>query len=381
MRRSTSACLLAALLLLPTASTPAANTDSAPLLARIKAVRGRGVGNAEAAAAWKELVQLGPSALLPTLAAIDADPLAANWLRAAADAIAEKALAARQLSAKDLEAFVLQKKHDGAARRIAYEWLVRLDTTAPARLLPGMLDDPGAELRRDAVAIALKNADALRKGNKDAAIAAYRKALAAARDEDQVEAAAKQLKALGVTADLAQHYGFVRRWVLLSPFDNHKGIGFAAVYPPEKRLSLYMVCTSKAGKEIRWTTYATADPHGVLDLNKSLGKQMGVVAYACAVVDSPREQKVQLRAGTTNAVKIFLNGKLLCGREEYHHGMHLDQHVGKGILKAGHNFILVKVCQNEQTDSWAQDWKFQLRLCDDLGTALPIRVITPDIGR
>ena len=123
MRRLPGACLLAALLLVPTSPIPAANKDPAPLLARIKAVRGQGAGNAEAAAAWKELVQLGPSALLPTLAAMDADPRAANWLRAVADAIAEKALASRQLSAKDLEAFVLQKKHDYAARRIAYEWL------------------------------------------------------------------------------------------------------------------------------------------------------------------------------------------------------------------------------------------------------------------
>jgi hypothetical protein len=382
MRFLTGMCLLAVLLLLPALPAVAANKDPAPLLARIKAVRKQGAGNAEAAAAWMELVKIGPSALLPTLAAMDADPITANWLRAAADAIAEKALAARQLSAKDLETFVLQKKHNGAARRIAYEWLVRLDPTAPGRLLPGMLDDPGAELRRDAVAVVLKEADALRpKDDKAAAIAAYRKALAAARDEDQVEAAAKQLKALGVTADLAHHYGFVRRWLLLEPFDNHNSVGFATVYPPETGVEPSKTYKGKGGADTRWTAHTTTDPHGVVDLNKVLGKHKGVVVYAYAVVESPKEQKVQLRAGSMNAIKIFLNGKLLFGREEYHHGMQLDQHIGKGVLKAGRNIILVKLCQNEQTDSWAQEWKFQLRLCDDLGTALPVKVVTPDLDK
>jgi hypothetical protein len=28
------------------------------------------------------------------------------------------------------------------------------------------------------------------------------------------------------------------------------------------------------------------------------------------------------------------------------------------------------IAQNEQTEAWAQDWKFQLRVCDDIGTAI-----------
>jgi len=32
---------------------------------------------------------------------------------------------------------------------------------------------------------------------------------------------------------------------------------------------------------------------------------------------------------------------------------------------------LIKVCQNNQTDSWAQTWSFQARVCDATGGALP----------
>jgi hypothetical protein len=34
---------------------------------------------------------------------------------------------------------------------------------------------------------------------------------------------------------------------------------------------------------------------------------------------------------------------------------------------------LLKLCQNEQKEDWAQDWHFQLRICDASGAAvLPV---------
>ena len=45
------------------------------------------------------------------------------------------------------------------------------------------------------------------------------------------------------------------------------------------------------------------------------------------------------------------------------------------MLKAGRNEVLIKVCQNEQTDDWAQTWGFQLRLCDAIGGAVPFKVL------
>jgi len=38
---------------------------------------------------------------------------------------------------------------------------------------------------------------------------------------------------------------------------------------------------------------------------------------------------------------------------------------------------LVKVCQNDQPEEWAQNWMFQLRLTDGLGAAVPLVVVTP----
>jgi hypothetical protein len=356
-------------------AVPAASAaDTAALLARIRAVGREGAGNAEAGAAWKELVRLGPEALPAVLAGMDgADATAANWLRNAVDAIAERALAdGKPLPAEQLEKFIADKTHSGAGRRLAYEWLARVDKAAPARLLPGMLQDPSPELRRDAVAVAMEGArKLLDKGDKDAARAAYRRALGGACDKDQVETIAQQLKALGSPVDLAAHFGFIRTWHLIGPFDNHSGVGFQAAYPPERGVDLAALYKGKGGKEVRWAAHTTDSPYGVVDLNKALRKEQGTVAYAFAAVESASARPVELRVGTTNAVKIFLNGKELFGREEYHHGMDVDQYAARGTLKAGRNEVLLKICQNEQSDDWAQNWAFQARLCDAVGAAVP----------
>ncbi len=369
MRRRAFALLTVALSILH-----ARAADPATLLKQIRAVGAEGKGNDEAAKAWKELSASGPEALPAILAGMDGGSVVAtNWLRSIADAVAEKAAAAgKPLPAAELEAFVKDTKHSPAARRIAYELLVKADNTTPERLLPGLLLDPSHELRRDAVDFALAAAKkALEKGEKEAAAAGFRKALTGAVDQDHVDAITKLLEPLGSKVDLPAHFGFIRDWHLATPFDNTDMAGFAVAYPPEKGVDLKAVYKGKKDDEARWKPHTTTDAYGSVNLNEALGKLKSTIAYAYAVVDSPEERPVQVRAGSINAVKIFLNGKEIYAREEYHHGTRLDQYVANGILKKGKNEILLKVCQNDQTDSWAQDWKFQVRLTDAVGQAVP----------
>src|SRR5262249_4435543 len=98
-----------------------------------------------------------------------------------------------------------------------------------------------------------------------------------------------------------------------------------------------------------------------------------------AAVESTTDRPIEIRAASNNAIRIWLNGKEVFFREEYHHGMEIDQHVGKGTLVKGKNQILIKVCQNEQTDTWAERWSFQLRVCDALGAAVPVTNVTEQI--
>ena len=41
---------------------------------------------------------------------------------------------------------------------------------------------------------------------------------------------------------------------------------------------------------------------------------------------------------------------------------------------------MLKVCQNEQSESWAQKYYFQCRICDELGGAMLVKPLPPTVG-
>jgi hypothetical protein len=361
---------------------PASAQDAASLIAHIKAVGKEGKGNVEANKAWRSLVEQGPDALPQVLAGLDdASPIAANWLRAAAEVIADRGLRSEKLSASELESFVRDTRHAGAARRLAFEWLVKVDAKAKDRMLPGMIDDPGAELRREAIEVLLKKAqETFEKKDETGARSEFQKVLAVARDYDQVKLAAARLEKLGIKTDLTARFGYITRWTIVGPFDNSGGAGFNTVNPPERGVDLKARYTGKDDQKLQWQEHVTTAALGLVDLNKVVGKLHGTTAFAFAAIESPQESPVEIRVASNNALRIFLNGKEIFFREEYHHGMQMDQHVGKGTLKAGRNEVLLKICQNEQTEDWAQLWSFQARICDALGGPVPYSVVTAKLG-
>ena len=337
----------------------------------LRAVGPFGQGNRAAEQAWRELSKADAKELPEILAALDgASPLASNWIRSAIDTIADRAIKAGQLDAAPLEKFALDRQHSPRARRLAFELLAKVDTTAPQRLIPGMIDDPSLEMRRDAVARLLDEAaPKLDGGDKDAAKKLYSAALAGARDPDQVKLIAERLEKLGDRVDLPRHFGFIMDWQVIGPFDNTGETAFDIAYPPEKAVDLAAAYPGKLG-EIRWIEAKTNDPYGAIDLNKTLGKNNGVVAYAFAKFQSAADQEVDLRLSTVNANKIWVNGQDVGKFAVYHAGEELDQYIVRAKLRKGENTILLKILQNEMKESWAQDWKYQFRVCDASGTAI-----------
>jgi hypothetical protein len=302
----------------------------------------------------------------------DAGPLAANWLRGAFETVAERELKAKgTLPADMLERFMNSKRHGDWSRRLAYEWLVRIDGRSPDRLLPAMLDDPSLELRHDAVEQALEAVRSLEKSRppREKLVAQYRVLLGHARDLDQIKTIVDKLKGMREEVDLQKLFGFIVEWKLIGPFDNTDGKGFATEYPPEREVN-YAAHDEGKWATVRWQDHKTSDPHGVVDLNKALGKHKSAVAYAAAEFISDKARPVELRMGCINACKAWLNGELVIEREVYHTAVDIDQYAGQGKLQPGRNVILVKVCQNDQKEDWAQNWQFQLRVCDNTGGAV-----------
>ena len=281
----------------------------------LRAVGGGAQGAAKARAARDSLVDGGAKNLIPILTAFKgSSTLATNWLRSAFEAIADaEQKAGKSLPKSELLKFVADTTQSPEARRLAYEWLLKRRPELADELIPGMLLDPSPDFRRDAVARLIIEA---KEAGGNSAVDVWKKALRGAVHEDQVKEIAKALRDSEVEVNLQQHFGFLSSWKIAGPFDNRDEAGFAAVY------------------------------------------------------NSSKAQDLEVRLGTPNAWKLWVNGKLVFQREEYHRGTRMDQYKVPVSLQAGANIILLKVCQNEQTQPWAQKYQFQLRVCDSTGSGV-----------
>ncbi|MEQ9407679.1 MAG: hypothetical protein RIK87_08115 [Fuerstiella sp.] len=325
-------------------------------------------GTAEARAARQRLVDGRAENLLPVLQGFRGSSLlAANWLRSTFEAIADAELKAGQsLPKDDLVDFVMTTSESPAARRLAYEWLLKRSPQLEDELIPQMLLDPSPDFRRDAVARRLTEAAA---ATGDQAVAIYRDALRGAVHEDQVKIIAKALRDSGVEVSLQQHFGFLSSWKMIGPFDNKDMKGFAAVYPPEENVDLTAEYDGQLGR-VRWQQVSTDHDYGIVDISEEFENYKGSAMYATTTWTSSGDQAVELRLGTPNAWKLWVNGELVFQREEYHRGTRMDQYTVPVQLTTGPNTILLKICQNEQDQPWAQRYQFQLRVCDATGSAV-----------
>jgi hypothetical protein len=347
--------------------------EIAAALETIRAIGPEGRGNAAASAAWRTIAASDATGLTAVLGAMDgANDYALNWLCPAVDAIAGREIdAGRSLPLADLGRFLLEGGHHPRARRLAFEWVGRVDAATADQLLGGMLNDSSLEIRRDAVQGLMDQADqTLVRSNAAGAGLLWQQALSHARDVRQIESIARKLLELGQPVDLRKQFGFLDGWKIIGPFDNTANRGFDTAYPPESNLDLAAELDGKTGK-VRWQDHTNTHPYGMVDMNQPFGKLKGALAYATTTFYSERAQPVELRLGGKNSWKVWLNGRLLFGHDEYHANAEIDQYPMPAGLQRGPNTILVKVCQNEEVEAWTEEWEFQLRVTDAIGTPIP----------
>lgn len=366
---------LAAVLLFALSAESALAANVADLIKQIRSVGSEGAGSAAAANAWAELSKQDSRAIMPIIFALDdASPRASNWLRSALDAIVEREnRAKRPLPNDELKTFLNDTKHAGPPRRLCFELLTDGKPDQVKQLIPAYLNDPSLEMRFAAVAQGFEQAKALPKESAEAKETLL-KLVQASRDADQVEEISKELEARGAPVDFLKLYGFITQWNLCAAFDNIAGKGFHSAYPPESKVDLNAVAKGKDDKDVKWLGHVTTDKMGMVDLNKVFGKRKNAVAYAFTVIDSPEARPVEIRAASATALKIYVNGVEVFGREVYHQSFTVDSHIAAAQLKKGRNTILIKICQNDQKEPWAQDWRFQVRISDALGTPVPVKV-------
>ena len=179
-------------------------------------VQREGAGHAAAVPALRSLAQQPSTALIPLLHGMDrANLLAANWLRGAFEAIADRELKARALlPKKELEEFTLDRTHAPQSRQLAYEWLLKIDPSASDRLVPRMLDDPCAEFRREGVQRLIDAASkAGESKHTEESKEIYLRAFRAALDPDQLDLVFDELSKMGETPDLKRQLGLLEQLV------------------------------------------------------------------------------------------------------------------------------------------------------------------------
>lgn len=337
-------------------------------IATLKAVGPGAAGAANARSASAALAKGGAKNLIPLLKSFQgSSPLASNWLRSTFEAIADAEIKSGAAIPKaDLMAFVKTTSESAEARRLAYEWLLKRSPQIAEQMIPGMLLDPSPEFRRDAVERLLQQAS---EAKGEAAVAVYRTALQGAVHEDHVKKIAKALRGAGDEVDIQKHFGFLNEWKIIGPFDNKDKKGYPIAYPPEESLDLQAEYDGQLGK-VNWDSIATEDDYGVVDIAEQIENYKGSLMYVTTTYTSSKDQQVQFRLGTPNAWKLWVNGELVFEREEYHRSTKMDQYKIPVSLVSGDNVVMLKVCQNEQDDSWAQKYQFQLRVSDSTGSAI-----------
>lgn len=293
-----------------------------------------------------------------------------NWYLSVAQAVADRD---PEQSKAILEQFLTRLSEDGDARYWAFAYVTNGQPELRKELLGSMLADPCLELRYEAVELQREQLEAS-DAEKPQRVARYRELLAASRLPEQIQAIGEKLEELGEKTDLLELFGFLPAWQVVGPFDNVGLVGFAKDYPVEAAyaagtVDLAAKFEGKAGS-VAWAAVLTDSPDGSIDLKGQMENAKGAVAYALGEFKAGQETDCELRIGSPNAVKVWLNGDLVISREVYHSGNQIDQYTTPVKLKSGNNTILVKSCQNEQTEPWAQDWNFQLRFTDTSGLAI-----------
>lgn len=153
--------------------------------------------------------------------------------------------------------------------------------------------------------------------------------------------------------------GLIRDWLIVGPFSyasSDAQTAFGNDYLQGEATVMPTSGTTSGGKS--WREQHDSDDY--IDFNSLFSPNDTAVAYANVYVNSPREQTVQLRVGSDDAIKVWLNGQLV--HENYaDRPAAPDQDIKAITLKSGWNRLLVKVLERYG------DWGFYARLTDTAG--------------
>jgi len=156
------------------------------------------------------------------------------------------------------------------------------------------------------------------------------------------------------------------KWHFIGPFDDLRGAGFHAVYPPEQEIDLTKSYPGKDGKSVAWKEYLNFPLGPRLQSRTFFADTQMSCAYFYCPIESRTVQTLPVRFFQQESLKVWLNGKQLLSLnspQNLENTAQLD-------LQAGTNHLLLKI-------GGRQGWTLsvQPQLPADLETAFGLRLL------
>lgn len=166
------------------------------------------------------------------------------------------------------------------------------------------------------------------------------------------------VKEFAKSKQMYQDMGAINGWQVLGGFDNTSGSGFSKDWGAVAKENAGELFTSVSGADVTWFTPAFNKPNNwfAFDYHFALND---IVMYAQTYVNSPVDQAVYMRLGTSGSLKVWINNALTMSISD-ERNCDLDMYACKVELNKGYNRVLVQIGQSE-----IEDANFMLRFTDE----------------
>lgn len=150
----------------------------------------------------------------------------------------------------------------------------------------------------------------------------------------------------------------IHEWLILGPFENPQGVaGFDEVWAPEEEgVDLTAEYRGKGNQPIRWQAYSVAR-NGLMNFDQIYAAEDFAVAFGSTWVYAPTQTRTQLKVGSDDGVKVWLNDRVVLSRN-LRRGAIPDSDIVEVVLEEGWNHVLVKNVEE------GGDWGFFLQFDD-----------------
>lgn len=154
-----------------------------------------------------------------------------------------------------------------------------------------------------------------------------------------------------------EQIGSITKWMCVGSFENISASGFDKEYEPIKNPEASTQFKNKLGANVNWFTLFDVRLDRWVDLEYYFYAGNSIV-YSQNFVNSPIEQKVQLRFGVSGSIKVWLNDQLILSESEERNN-DFDSYWVETTLKKGYNRVLVQIGESEADNS-----NFMMRITD-----------------